>query len=202
MSKETRTPKATAETVSALEAARRSLVLQDDDGTRFVCLLGPFLPVRVPPDRAAEDWFLRERIRRRDWMWALVALLYFGGLLLLPLSESAIPYVVYNLALYLALVAWRWKRVLVSMKGWSSRPRLSPSHWYRLAFRQRAYNFGDRQQVFEFMPLVPACLLVADGRFGLGLLLVFLLQPEMILRTLLDLSLLAGRLVPAARRTC
>lgn len=202
MSKEARTPKTTAETVSALEAARRSLVLQDDDGTRFVCLLGPFLPVRVPPDRAAEDWFLRERIRRRDWMWALVALLVFGGIFLLPLDEPPLPLIVYNLALYVALVAWRWWRVLASMKGWSSRPRLSPSHWYRLSFRNRATSMMDRHQTFEIVPVVQACMLVADGRYGLGLLLVFLMQPEMTVRSLLDLSLLAGRLVPAARRTC
>lgn len=203
MATETRTPKTTAETVSALEAARRNLILQDDDGTRFACPLGPFLPVRVPPDRVAEDWFLRDQLRPWNWLAGLLFILAMcGSLLSLPLMESKPLALTGLLVSVAAMVVLRWRRFFVSTRGWRTLPRLQVSHWYRLAFRQRAYLQWHRSLSVELLPLFPASFLIADHRLGLYFLLVFLLQPEMTLRLLLDLSLLAGRLVPAARRTC
>jgi hypothetical protein len=202
MAKDTRTPRTTAETVSALEAARRNLILQDDDGTRFVCLLGPFLPVRVPPDRVAEDWFLRDQLRPWSWLAGFLILLVMGAILLLPMMESKVLAVVLILALCLALAVRRWSRLLASTRDWRVLPRLPVSRWYRLAFRQRAFGHWNREASLEMLPLLPAAMFIADGRLGLYFLLVFLMHPEVTVRSLLDLSLLAGRLVPAARRTC
>lgn len=202
MATDTRTRTTTAETVSALEKARRNLILQDDDGTRFACPLGPFLPVRVPPDRVAEDWFLREQLRSWNWLLGLVLLLTVGGAVLLPMTESKVLAVTILLLLSLALMVRRWRRFLVSTRDWRVLPRLPLARWYRLAFRQRAFSHWGRESGLELLPLFQACMIISDNRWGLYLLLVFLLQPEMTLRSLLDLSLLAGRLVPAARRTC
>ncbi len=193
---------ASAETVSALEKARRNLILQDDDGTRFVCPLGPFLPVRVPPDRVAEDWFLRDQLRPWSWLLGLIFFLAMCGGLLLLMSDSRGLAIAYLLALSVSLVAWRWRRFLASTRGWRVLPRLPITRWYRLAFRQRAYSQWSRGMSLEMMPLFPACMFIADGRLDLYFLLVLLLQPETTLRMVMDLSLLAGRLVPAARRTC
>jgi len=122
--------------------------------------------------------------------------------MLLPLTESKPLSVVFLLALSVALVARRWWRYLVSTRSWRALPRLTLPHWYRLAFRQRAFCTWSREMSLEQTPLPISCVIIADGHIGLFFLLYLLLQPEMTLRLLLDLSLLAGRLVPAARRTC